>query len=298
MRHISLVVRFALSCTLLLVVTGVTNARSFALPYVKAGLVQVDVYDRTSGSALTVHRKDGRYFIVGTPGHEYAVRIRNCTGARVLAVTSVDGVNVITGETAAPSQSGYVLNPWGSVEIIGWRKSLQRTAAFFFTDLRNSYAARTGRPDNVGIIGVAVFREKVRPMTRRERHSPRQQAERQNDAAGADARLESHADKHARAPSPSEHARADELSRADIDSAEKRTPRKLGTGHGRNESSWATVVDFKRSSMYPAETVKLQYDRREKLIAMGVLPLPTPPLARHDPNPFPGAMRFAPDPNP
>lgn len=64
-----------------------------------------------------------------------------------------------TGETAAPSQSGYVLQPWQSTSIEGWRKSLDRVAAFRFTRLANSYAARTGRPDDVGVIGVAVFRE-------------------------------------------------------------------------------------------------------------------------------------------
>ena len=97
-----------------------------------------------------------------------AVRIRNCTGARVLVVTSVDGVNVISGDTAAPSQSGYVLEPWGSVEITGWRKSMDRTAAFYFTDLGDSYAARTGRPQNVGVIGVAVFQEKTQPIAMRD----------------------------------------------------------------------------------------------------------------------------------
>ncbi len=29
---------------------------------------------------------------------------------------------------------------------------------------------------------------------------------------------------------------------------------------------------------------------------MGVLPQPTPYIARRDPNPFPGVLRFAPDP--
>src|SRR6266699_5465773 len=75
---------------------------------------------------------------------------------------SVAGVNVITGDTASPSQSGYVLDAHGSFEIAGWRTSMSRTAAFFFTTLANSYAARTGRPDNVGVIGVAVFRERPR----------------------------------------------------------------------------------------------------------------------------------------
>ena len=125
------------------------------------GLAHVDVVDRTSGVTLPVYEKDGRAYIVGVPGHEYAVRIRNRTGGRILAVTSVDGVNVISGDTATPAQSGYVIEPWGSVEIAGWRKSMARTAAFFFTEHSNSYAARTGRPFDVGVIGVAVFAERV-----------------------------------------------------------------------------------------------------------------------------------------
>ncbi|MBA3504996.1 MAG: hypothetical protein H0T80_04345, partial [Betaproteobacteria bacterium] len=115
------------------IVAGATCAHAYA-PYVLGGLAQLDVFDRADGIALPVHGKDGRHYVVGTPAHEYALRIRNTTGGRILVVTSVDGVNVVSGDTAAPAQSGYVLPPWGSVEIAGWRKSLDRTAAFFFTE--------------------------------------------------------------------------------------------------------------------------------------------------------------------
>ena len=54
---------------------------------------------------------DGTRYVVGKPGNEYAIRVRNASGERALAVMSVDGVNVITGDTASPSQSGYVLGP-------------------------------------------------------------------------------------------------------------------------------------------------------------------------------------------
>jgi len=273
---------------------GVTSA-----PFVKSALVQVDVYDRFDRSALPVFDKDGRHFIVGAPGHEYAVRIRNCTGGRVLVVTSVDGVNVISGDTASPAQSGYVLEPWGSVEIAGWRKSTERIAAFYFTDLGDSYAARTGRPQNVGVIGVAVFPEKAPPrISWREENLARKQAIMEGDAQGA-AKNEARAEAPASAPAPStarDQVASDERMRQDKKDSASGLMSKLGTGHGRNEDSRAVAVRFERASETPAETVAVQYDRRENLVVAGVLREQRPYLARRDPNPFPGNVRFAPDP--
>ena len=280
----------------------------YAPPYVKSSLVQVDVFDRQNGTALPVYQKDGRHYIVGVPGHEYAVRIRNCTNARVLVVTSVDGVNVVSGDTASPQQSGYVLEPWGSVEIAGWRKSLERTAAFYFTDLGDSYAARTGRPQNVGVIGVAVFQERAKRIAWREQDYRGRLAASEATADGA---KRERADAPAAPPPPAAAAAspmpAPSAGARDNESAaeatrqefkdEKRVLGKLGTGHGRSEDSRVTVTQFERATSSPAETVAIQYDRRENLVALGVLPRPTPYIARHEPNPFPGALRFAPDPN-
>jgi hypothetical protein len=279
------------------------HANSYPAPYVKGNLVQVDVYDRADGAALPVHASNGRNYIVGTPGHEYAVRIRNCTSGRVLVVSSVDGVNVISGDTAAPSQSGYVLEPWGSVEISGWRKSLDRTAAFYFTDLGDSYAARTGRPQNVGVVGVAVFQERPQPIVSRDwsrRSGAAGRAEAAPAPAPATAPQESATTDNA-AASPPAHPRA----RSDIATNEsvakdalegaKKSLGKLGTGHGRSEESHVTTVAFERATDSPAETIAVQYDRRENLIAMGVLPQPYY-ARRVQPDPFPGVLRFAPDP--
>lgn len=269
-------------------------ASSHAPRHEAGSLVQVDVYDRANASPLRIYAKDGRRYVVGTPGHEYAVRIRNATGARVLVVTSVDGVNVISGDTAAPSQSGYVLDPWGSVEITGWRKDLERTAAFFFTEHRNSYAARTGRPNDVGVIGVAVFPEKAQVIARPHHESPRApapsaraaQAPAAADAAGSGSATPAPAEA-AREPDP--HAEA-----ARLDSRAAPVLGKLGTGHGRSVASHVTQVKFERASATPAQTLAIQYDRRENLVALGVLPAPQ--LSHREPDPFPGAMRFAPDP--
>src|SRR6185503_11696034 len=111
------------------------------------------------GRTLPIYQHEGRLYVAGEPRHQYELRVRNSSNMRVLAVTSVDGVNVITGQTAAQEQSGYVLGRWDSVRIEGWRKSLDEVATFYFTKLADSYAARTGRPRDVGVIGVALFRE-------------------------------------------------------------------------------------------------------------------------------------------
>src|SRR3954465_7111193 len=128
------------------------------------GMADLSVYDRTEGRRLAVHWHEGRAYVVGKPGNEYQVSVRNRLREDVLAVVSVDGVNVVSGETANPAQTGYVLSGGQSYDILGWRKSLAETAVFYFTALADSYAARTGRPDNVGVIGVALFRRKAQPL--------------------------------------------------------------------------------------------------------------------------------------
>lgn len=225
-------------------------------------LVDLTVYDRTEGRRLPVYWHDGRAYIVGKPGNEYQVSVRNRLREDVLTVVSVDGVNVISGETANPSQTGYVLSAGQGYDILGWRKSLSETAAFYFTALADSYAARTGRPDNVGAIGLAVFRKKAPPVA--------------IGPAPSIARREANADA-ASAP------RAQEQSR-------------LGTGHGRREASLAHEVAFERASSAPAETIALYYDSYRNLVAQGVI-RETPPRIAPLPQPFPGAgVGFAADP--
>jgi hypothetical protein len=243
-------------------------------------LARVDIYDRSAGQALSLYRHHGRRYVAGEPGNEYAVRIRNCSDRRLLAVVSVDGVNAVTGESASPDQSGYVIEPGGYINIQGWRKDLIRTAAFYFSDPADSYAARTGRPDDLGVIGVALFRER-----RVERQA---WLSNQNRPAtpGARERIEAGAAGEAKA------------SRAagDTASAPAMVQPSLGTGHGRGEYSPVERVEFLRASSRPDEMIAIRYERRETLVAMGVLPKPKYSVRRHQPDPFPAALGFVPDP--
>jgi hypothetical protein len=240
--------------------------------------VDVTVYDRAEARVLPVYRHEGRYYVVGRPGNEYQIRVRNRAGADVLAVVSVDGVNAISGETAAWGQTGYVLGAGQSYDVKGWRKSLQRIAAFFFTEHAQSYAARTGRPDNVGVIGVAIFRRKAEPPARILREpSPESRREAPYEAARGD---------YADGPAPSADNAA--AARQAPSSAERLGS--LGTGHGRSEGSRVTYADFERATAGPEEVVTIHYDSYANLAALGLIPAPR--LAT--PVPFPG--QFVPDP--
>lgn len=260
---------------------GLAFAALSAASVVQAGqLINVDVIDRDTGRVSTTYVHDGQTWIAGTPGHRYAVRLRNNSGERVLAVLSVDGVNAVSGETASAQQAGYVLGPWQETEVAGWRKSLNDIAQFEFTALGNSYAARTGRPHNVGVIGVAVFRERApvyrhheQELSRRDARAPLPAAQAESGAAaGALAGA-------ARAPAPSADAAPRE---------------KLGTGHGAREWSVARQVEFQRDSRHPAEVLALRYDSHRNLVAMGVIA--RPPRPHYTPDPFP--IGFVPDPAP
>jgi hypothetical protein len=72
----------------------------------------------------------------------------------------VDGLDVIDGRPGSFDKRGYLVNPWASVEIDGFRRSMEQVAAFRFGSVARSYAASKGDARNVGVIGVAVFAER------------------------------------------------------------------------------------------------------------------------------------------
>ena len=241
--------------------------------------MDVSVTDRNTGEKLEVYRHQGRLYVAGKPGNRYAINLRNKSGDRLLTVISVDGVNVLNGETAAASQSGYVISSWESAEITGWRKSMNDVAAFYFTSVANSYAGRTDRPQNVGVIGVAVYRE-AEPLPLPPQ--PAMSARERDGLGSAESAAGDLSDKMpASAPARSE-ALSKQVSR-------------LGTGHGERISAPTQYTEFRRASELPSEVVTIYYNSRANLLAQGIIPRPPSYGASNPvPNPFPGG--FVPDP--
>lgn len=261
----------------LVLALAVTAATGCALPAQGRDLVTLGVVDRDSGQTLPEYPWHGQHWVPGVPGHRYAVRLTNATGERVLVVLSVDGVNAVSGQTAAASQAGYVLGPWESTDIAGWRKSLDDVAQFVFTDLQDSYAARTGRPANVGVVGIAVFREKPQPPVYSAPYPM---------PAPPLAAHEQASDSMAKSAAPASAGRAMSEARAQ--------PQRIGTGHGAREWSPIGQTTFERASSRPAQVSQLRYEDADALVAMGVIPPRIPTYAGSTPQAFPGG--FVPDP--
>ena len=250
------------------------------------GVADVSIYDRAENRTLPVYYHEGRYYVAGKPGNEYQVNIRNNQPGEILSVIAVDGVNAVSGETANWSQTGYVLSPYTAFGVKGWRKSLQRTAAFFFTELENSYAARSGRPDNVGVIGVAVFRKKAEPSVGINRYF-----ERKRQAPADDSQPASEGKNASKDEISQQGARTEADAPRVAPATPQPEPKKLGTGHGQSETSVVRYANFERASSTPDEVITIYYDSYRNLVAQGVIRDNTR-LAR--PNPFPN--QFVPDP--
>jgi hypothetical protein len=277
------------------------------------GSADVTVYDRMENRTLPIHQHNGRYYVVGKPGNEYQIRVANRGRQEILSVVSVDGVNAVSGETANWSQTGYVLGNYQAFDIRGWRKSTDRIAAFYFTEHQNSYAARTGRPNNVGVIGVAVFRKKYEPPVRidppvRPWPRPRSESPWSSPSDGLSSGVPVEANRSSEdsaaatrsAPAPAQAdtqpSAAEGRAASGVGSSVARAPQKsttLGTGHGRSEESHVTYTNFERASTSPAEIITIHYDTYENLLAQGVIYQPQV-YARPTPAPFPG--QFVPDP--
>jgi hypothetical protein len=132
------------------------SARSLATG---GGAVTISVRDASGEPLEAVHVGD-RTFVVGQAGQRYSIVLQNHSSHRFEAVGTVDGLDVINGKPGTLESRGYVLLPFATLEIEGFRTSTAQVAAFRFAAVADSYAAQTGSARNVGVIGLAFFAER------------------------------------------------------------------------------------------------------------------------------------------
>jgi hypothetical protein len=286
----------------------------------EAGGYQLEVL--VNGASARTFEHAGETYVLGQKGSRYVLRIHNRSGRRVEAVVSVDGLDVIDGKAGDfANKRGYLVDAYGFVDIDGWRLSNREVAAFRFSPIGESYAAKTGRARNVGVIGVALFPERAvrqspAPYGDSSSSAPRDKRssyDAEDLVAPMDEKLEGLSD-GAREPapsvmpapmssgraSPSQRERSEDAladAPAANSSAQRRARSGLGTEFGEAVSSEIHQIEFVRAhASRPSVVLGARYNDRSGLSALGidVDGCAQSDLAlRQSANPFPVSRQFA-----
>ncbi len=198
------------------------------------------VYEIDTPRSAHTHRA----YLEAINGKNYRVRIRNLDNQRIGLVIAVDGRNIISGEQSnlRSTEQMYILGPYEQASYDGWRTSQKQVHRFYFTDAENSYADAWGDHSAMGVIAVAAFHEKIRPIPQRRLKS--------------ESRRES-----GKSRSPSAMAEAEPTEDAAL---------QPGTGFGNEQYSPVRIVQFDPQPR-PAEKIFYKYEWQETLCFKGIL---------------------------
>ncbi len=235
------------------------------------------------GTALPTFTGPGGTYVLGTLGQRYLVRVRNHSGQRIEVVASVDGRDVLDGRPAAWGKRGYVVNAYDELAIDGYRVSTESVAAFRFSSVPRSYAAQLGSAREVGVIGVAIFPERLpvpywpAPL-QRDRAVP---APEEKSSGSSEDGLESSVEggvvggsvggRSDPTDEPKDKA-APSAPNSDAMSKRSMPPTRpgLGTEFAEEHTSQVYTVRFDRASSTPAAVLSVRYNDRAGLMALGI----------------------------
>ncbi|MEY3218677.1 MAG: hypothetical protein RIT27_34 [Pseudomonadota bacterium] len=136
--------------------SAITNNSLIKLPtgYLSFGLTD------ERGNVLPTLISNNQYYVSGEINSRYIISVQNHTAVRLEVVLSVDGLDVLDGKSASLSKRGYLIEPFGHLNVEGFRQSNNTVAAFRFSAVPQSYSAQKyGETTNVGVIGIAAFEE-------------------------------------------------------------------------------------------------------------------------------------------
>ena len=215
------------------------------------GEVSVEVVSDRGMTLVTVPHKDFwkggtriiKKYLEAKKGGNYGIVIRNMTSERIGVVVAVDGRNIISGKRSdlRSSEDMYLVNSYEQGCYDGWRTDQNTVHRFYFTDPGDAYSTRTFNDASaLGVIAVAVYREKDRP-------GPRQELKKWDSAPAA--------------PSMGSAEQSKPLAAKD---------EAAGTGFGEGEYSPTVRVAFEPEPA-PVQKTLVKYEWREVLCRKGIL---------------------------
>jgi hypothetical protein len=256
------------------------------------------------GSARPEFAARGTVYVEALRGRDFSLRITNPLGVRVAVALSVDGLNTIDAKhTTAQDARKWILDPYQTAVIPGWQVSGDTSRKFYFTGEKRSYGAALGQTSNLGTIEAVFFREKAPYRAGgwsgsrekdEEKNSSNEEGTGRFDAPAAGAPVDA-----AAPPAPREQFARDHSKESPPSSSQKSLSSSLSdelaaTGIGRRTRFDVTRVDVDLEDS-PASSVRLRYEFRPQLVALGVLRETRDPIARRESGR--GFSDFCPEPN-
>jgi hypothetical protein len=139
--------------------------RCEGLHHSAGALLRVGLRDG-NGQWLECRESRARHIVTAEHGSRYEVILKNDARRAVEVVVSVDGLDAMDGKPASLKKRGYILAPFETLAVPGFRTSASSVAAFRFGGMFDSFGHRRhGTTTNAGVVGVVVFDEKRRPGT-------------------------------------------------------------------------------------------------------------------------------------
>ena len=249
-------------------------APSYGLQEIQVGeAATVEVVSESGGAFLSIPHGDLskggtriiKKYLEARKGESYGIVIHNMTSDRIGVVIAVDGRNIISGKKSflRNNEEMYILNSYERATYEGWRTDSDTVHRFYFTNMADSYSVRTFEDSTaMGVIAVAVYREKERPQPLY----------------------------HGKRLQPSAAAPSADSSKAGKPAMEESS----GTGFGDEQYSPAVKVAFEPVGT-PVQKTLVKYEWREVLCKKGILNCRQEPRNRlwdgDDYAPFPPGYR-------
>lgn len=256
------------------------------------GSIEIQAVDANHASLPSFYHQ-GQRFVMGRYNQRYMLKVTNHSRQRYEVVMTVDGRDVISGSPGSYEQRGYVIDPYQTINIEGFRRSDSEVAAFRFTSPGDSYASRMGEGVNVGVIGVAVFSEYQAYRSRRKARRYEEEAHEydqidlENEATADYASPTTGSSAPAAAPRRRSHSAKKRLNRGS-----RQLKSEIGTRYGERRHSQIEHTQFIRQFSGPDHVLVIHYDSESGLRRRGVL---SQPQVQVSPQAFPN-QGYAPPP--
>lgn len=240
---------------------------------------------RVHGRPVRELYHNGEIWIEGRKGSDFTLRLSNRSYRQILMVPSIDGLSVMDGEEASFDDRGYIVAPHGFVDVPGWRLNDNEVAKFRFHKSGKSFAAKTGKSQNIGVIGCAVFQEKELTYTITTSHTPPHPRRKYASGSGGQSILRG-ANVNCSTVQSNTGSQLDSFMVQSSSFVGASSEPSLGTEFGKKSDHKVQRVLFERATNTPAEVITIRYGDRDELKRRGV-DLSQKPQAAGPPSAFP-----------